>query len=337
MSSQQLYGKFSGGYDQLGFESLTCALDPISSGAAPSGLTGVYLGGQIVLSWWGSTYATSYVVQRATSSGGPYTTIATGITDPRTYSDSGLSAGTYYYIVRANSTSGPASNQVAVSNNNPLLAYYKFDETSGTSASDSSGNGHTASVVGGTSWVSGKISNGIKLDGSSGYVSLPSTLLDQLGDFTIAAWVYVSSSSSYQRLFDFGFGTSRWMFFTTHAGNGSAYYFISYNQGGDSTQQLFIPNTTQSSLPLNTWNHIAITHQGTQSWLFLNGQIVNVNSYQYLHPYQLPGATDLPAQYWIGRSQYSSDPYLNGIVDDFRVYGGCLSSSSVQSLASMSG
>uniref|UniRef100_A0A914DUP2 Fibronectin type-III domain-containing protein n=1 Tax=Acrobeloides nanus TaxID=290746 RepID=A0A914DUP2_9BILA len=229
-------GCCSGGYDQLGFESLTCALDPISSGAAPSCLTAVFLNGKVLLSWWGSAYATSYVVQRGTASGGPYnTTLASGITDPRSYEDSSMSAGTYYYIVRANSTSGPASSQVSITTGNPLIAYYKFDETSGTSASDSSGNGYTATLSGSTSFVSGRINNGVKLDGSSGYVSLPTTLLNQLGDFTIAAWVYVST------------------------------------------------------------------------------------------------------QYWIGRYQYSGDAYLNGIVDDFRIYAGCLSASLVQSLVSMSG
>jgi hypothetical protein len=104
-------------------ESLTCVLDPISSGAAPSGLTAVFLNGKVLLSWWGSAYATSYVVQRGTASGGPYTTLASGITDPRSYEDSGMSAGTYYYIVRANSTSGPASNQVSITTGNPLIAY----------------------------------------------------------------------------------------------------------------------------------------------------------------------------------------------------------------------
>jgi len=318
-------------------ESLTCARDPISSGAAPSGLTAVFLNNKVLLSWWGSAYATSYVVQRGTASGGPYTTLASGITDPRSYQDSGMSGGTYYYIVRANSTSGPASNQVSITTGNPLIAYYKFDETSGTSASDSSGNGYTATLSGSTSFVSGRINNGVKLDGSSGYVSLPATLLNQLGDFTIATWVYVSSSSSWQRLFDFGFGTGRYMFLTTHSGNGSAQFSVTDNGGVDTTQILFIPNTTQSSLPLNTWTHIAITHLGTQTWLFLNAEGANVNNYQYLHPYQIPGSTDLPVQYWIGRSQYSGDAYLNGIVDDFRIYAGCLSASSVQSLASMSG
>src|SRR5207249_6088445 len=51
----------------------TCAL-PIS-GANPK-LTAAPTGGSVVLSWWGSAYATAYKVQRATTPGGPYTIIA---------------------------------------------------------------------------------------------------------------------------------------------------------------------------------------------------------------------------------------------------------------------
>jgi len=42
-------------------------------------------------------------------------------------------------------------------------------------------------------------------------------------------------------------------------------------------------------------------------------------------------------QNWIGRSQYSSDPYLNGVVDDFLIYNRALSASEVSTLASGGG
>lgn len=75
------YGGNSGGYDQLGYQTLTCSQNPISSGAAPSGLTGVLRNGAVVLSWWGSQYATSYMVKRGNNTGGPYSVIASGIQD----------------------------------------------------------------------------------------------------------------------------------------------------------------------------------------------------------------------------------------------------------------
>jgi cellulose 1,4-beta-cellobiosidase len=53
------------------------------------------------LTWNASANATSYNVKRSTSSGGPYTTIATGVTST-TYTNAGLRNNTtYYYVVSA--------------------------------------------------------------------------------------------------------------------------------------------------------------------------------------------------------------------------------------------
>ena len=101
------YGETSGGYDGLGFTTLTHSLDPIATGAAPSNLVLYIQGTQITLSWAGSAYATSYNVKRSTTSGGSYTTIATVDSESLYYVDAGLTAGTtYYYIVSANNPGG---------------------------------------------------------------------------------------------------------------------------------------------------------------------------------------------------------------------------------------
>ena len=71
----------NGGFDLFGFGTLTCLRDPIAKGAPPSGLSAVTTSGQVVLSWWGTAYATSYIVKRATVSGGPYAVVASGISD----------------------------------------------------------------------------------------------------------------------------------------------------------------------------------------------------------------------------------------------------------------
>ena len=36
---------------------------------------------------------------------------------------------------------------------------------------------------------------------------------------------------------------------------------------------------------------------------------------------------------WLGRSQYPSDPYFNGKVDDFRIYNGAMTAAQVAALA----
>ena len=210
-------------YDELGFESLTFTLDPISQGAPPSGLVGYVANGQVVLYWWGSAYATSYNVKRSTVSGGPYTTIATNITDPLVYYDN-PPRGTYYYVVTVNATGTVSTSEVkVVANNQALWTYYTFDQNSTSSVVDSSGNGNTATLVGGASIVPGIIGNAVSLKGNGSYVRLPVGIQCGLSDFTISAWVYMNSITNWMRLFDFGFGEERYMFFTVQSGSGSSF------------------------------------------------------------------------------------------------------------------
>jgi len=83
---------------------------------APTGLTATAGIGQVALSWNASSGATSYNVKRSTTSGGPYTTIATGVA-LTSYTDTSVVNGTpYYYLVtavNASSESGPSNEASA--------------------------------------------------------------------------------------------------------------------------------------------------------------------------------------------------------------------------------
>src|SRR5499427_1440989 len=76
---------------------------------APTNVTGTGGNGQVVLSWSASSGARSYNVKRSTTSGGPYTTIASPTTS--SYTDTGVTNGTtYYYVVSAVNTAGQSAN-----------------------------------------------------------------------------------------------------------------------------------------------------------------------------------------------------------------------------------
>jgi hypothetical protein len=83
---------------------------PTGPPAAPTNLTATAGNSQVSLSWTASAGATSYTVLRATTSGGPYSSVATGVT-ATSYTDTTVTNGTtYYYVVQAVNTSGASSN-----------------------------------------------------------------------------------------------------------------------------------------------------------------------------------------------------------------------------------
>src|SRR5437773_523500 len=76
---------------------------------APTGLTATAGDRLVALTWNGSSGATSYNVNRSTTSGGPYGLIAT-IPAAISYNNTGLTSGTtYYYVVTAVNSSGRES------------------------------------------------------------------------------------------------------------------------------------------------------------------------------------------------------------------------------------
>ncbi|MGE0822341.1 MAG: Ig-like domain-containing protein [Candidatus Binatia bacterium] len=78
--------------------------------AAPTGLIATAGNQQITLSWTPSSEAISYNVKRSTTSGGPYTTVASGV-PVTSYTDTGLINGTtYYYVTTAVNTAGESGN-----------------------------------------------------------------------------------------------------------------------------------------------------------------------------------------------------------------------------------
>ena len=130
--------------------------------AAPTGLTALKGASRAILNWTATGGATSYTLKRATSSGGPYTTVVSDLTST-TYTDTGLTNGvTYYYVLAADNAYGedPNSSEVNVTPSQ-LVLQLKFDEGSGTTAYDATGNGWNGTLIDSPAWTtSGKVGGG---------------------------------------------------------------------------------------------------------------------------------------------------------------------------------
>ena len=314
-----------GDWDFIGYGTLTYTLDAIATGAAPSGLSAYVSAGAVVVSWWGCVYATDYTVKRSAKTGGPYTNVASGITDLLTHTDTPPAPGTWYYVVTANTPHGESasSNETAVLTGTQLHTHLPFDNASGTSAADTSGNGHAGTLNGGATWVAGKQGHALSLNGSNGYVALPNRLMDDVADFTISTWVFWNAARNGERVFAFGAGTDRYLMLTPCSSSGVACFSITVI--GAAGERVINGN---AALPTGTWVHVAVTLSGQVGTLYVNGVAVGSNTNMLLAPFRIWDSN----QNWIGRSQYSSDPYFNGKIEDFRIYRGALSAKDIASL-----
>jgi hypothetical protein len=203
-------------------------------------------------------------------------------------------------------------------------AWYSFDEGAGMVAHNASGNGNDATLYGGATWGPGRKGDAVVLDGKTGYVALPTSILGSSTEATVGGWLYAMNlTSSWQRFFDFGSGSNTYMDVTPR--NLAASMQFSITLGGRGAEQ-----TAVGAVPATgAWQFIAVTlHAGTAQ-LWLSGLPAGSPATVTINPSQL-GAT---LNDWIGRSQYSIDPFLAGSVDDFFVYTRGLSAAEIAVLA----
>jgi hypothetical protein len=128
--------------------------------------------------------------------------------------------------------------------------------------------------------------------------------------------VKLNTTANWSRIFDFGSGTTTYMFLTPQNGSTSRLRFAITMSGGGGEQQI---NGT-SALAAGTSYHVAVTLNGYTGILYLNGVAVGTNNAMTLRPSGL-GST---GNNYLGKSQYA-DPYLNGLIDEFRIYSVALS------------
>lgn len=87
-----------------------------------------------------------------------------------------------------------AQQAIAWAANNPLLLHWKLDHTSGTTVTDSSGNARTGTVNGTATWISGRNSNGLDLNGAT--KAEITNLLGNPSNFTLACWARIDGADT---------------------------------------------------------------------------------------------------------------------------------------------
>jgi autotransporter-associated beta strand protein len=236
---------------------------------------------------------------------------------------SAADAGTYDVVVTNtagfSSTSSPAVLVVGAAN---FLAHrYSFNGN----ANDSIGTAH------GTNFGNAMIVDGaLVLDGTiDTYTELPGGLLNGLNSVTVDFWATFGENLSAVRVFDFGNSV------TNFTGNlaGFNYLFFSPNLGGAHRVTVtpgdagFEQNAIGNGILDGQTVHVTcvVDPPNERMLIYTNGvlEVINTNLTAPL------SALNNVLSY-IGKSMYAVDPYLNGSIDELRIYNGALSPITVQ-------
>jgi hypothetical protein len=207
-----------------------------------------------------------------------------------------------------------------------LFLHYMFDETEGDVVADATGNAeHDATVLGEATWVPGRIGNAISLSGEQQYVELPAGIVRTLNEITVSFWIYLRQQQVWQRAFDFGSGTSTWIYVCPWAFSTGLRFSLNSPAGVNEY-------STTSTLPVGEWKHVAVTlgFDPPNSSIYIDGVEKATSNSMTTRPADLGNTT----RNFIGRSQFDEDPYLDGMMDDFRIYDRALSAAEVAALAS---
>ncbi|GEM_PF-3704299 len=146
------------------------------------------------------------------------------------------------------------------------VALWHFNETSGSTVSDGSGNGHDGFATG-TAIAGGRFGQGRKFLGTGDSINVDRTDF-KLAQFTVEAWIYIDSMAGSLNHFivsnmhsgvDMGFfldvqPITQQVLFTVGSGVGSDYHLFS-----------------ASTINEKQWYHIAATYDGDSMKIFING------------------------------------------------------------------
>ncbi|MFI2719459.1 LamG-like jellyroll fold domain-containing protein [Streptomyces collinus] len=227
----------------------------------------------------------------------------------------------------------PAAPAQAVEAPRPA-ARYTFDQDDMTSGkiTDSSGNGLTADLVNGSTARSVEGTGGGRAlalpggasDSGGAYVRLPRAVVGDAADLTVSARVKWSGDKSpWQRIFDLGTNTTKYLFSTPY--NGSGLFQTSVTTGGGGAEAQV---RGYAPLPSTEWRTVTVTLDTSAGRLttYLDGVAVS-SAETAVKAKDLLDASATAAGY-IGKSFYP-DPLLKGAIDDFTVWHSALSAEQV--------
>jgi hypothetical protein len=210
--------------------------------------------------------------------------------------------------------------------NSGLAGYWRFDEGSGSTTIDSSGNGNTGTLMGGPAWTTGISGGALQFNGSN-YVSVPNSSSLSIGGSAISfgAMYYHTSTSDGFLLGKIGSNYTYGL-----AIDNSAQQFIVYLKTGNlrsTVKALKFPASVPNGLESyqNKWIQFFVTYDGATLRAYINGvEAANMPA--------SGGVFTTKDNFAIGSRGDESWTKFNGTIDGVRVYNRALSAQEVLTL-----
>ena len=217
----------------------------------------------------------------------------------------------------------------------PAAAAYGFNEGSGTTAVDATGNGHTGTLFGSPVWTTGAYGSGLRFSGGTTYdgVNLSSNnAFDEAAQGTLEAWVKFDTSAS---------GYHAW--FDAHDTSGCSYPFEVHinNTGSTVYWEIWAGNTSACTATFNArvplpnpsqWHHLAYVVNGTGNTWYVDGapQAPTYLVGSAASTFFLASIAAGPnTRYDIGTTDNPAETF-KGVIDELRIYDQPLSQAQVQ-------
>ena len=195
-----------------------------------------------------------------------------------------------------------------------LVAWWKLDDGSGTSAADATGNGHTGTLhnisnpaTATSGWTAnGKRGGALIFDGNDDQVSI--AVINSTTTFTIAAWIYQLPGGDLNAILlqNATAGMVTW----DDGGGGLVIQWA--NADGSDT-------VSSTRMDFNQWYHVAAVSDGGVLTLYINGAFVGTGTVNASVPFDSVGGD-------------TGGDVTKGILDDVRLYSRALSAGDIQQL-----
>lgn len=290
----------------------------------PTGLTAENHAAAVTLKWSANSEEDleGYMVLRATAGSEDWNTIARKLT-VNYFTDNTCRPGVSYIykvkaIDRAQNLSEASETVDALPTGEPsIIAHWDLEGN----LYDETPNVMDAAMGGNANFVdAGKVGDkALRLNGSNQYLRLPYEIASS-EELTIALWIKWRSNSNWQRIFDFGNDGDHYMFLTPSNNAGNLRFAI--KNGGN---ELHLD--CKSKLTVQQWKHVTLTIGKGKTTIYVDGEEAASSTDITICP-----ADIRPVLNYIGRSQFTSNPYLAADIDDVRIYNYALSSDDVKSI-----